>query len=199
MKPRVIILTGGIASGKSMALAIFKDLGFKVYSADDYTRDLYEGQLLTRVGKEFPGVVEDGVLNRIKLRNIITTSEEKRLVLNSLTHKEIIKRMKADIQKDMDSQIKVLEVPLYSEVFDLINNNFKVIRVVYIQANQETKIARLIQREGVSRSEAERLIAKQVYDYKNKDLADVIVANDSSKESLAKKLKDILGVFNEGS
>lgn len=199
MKPRVIILTGGIASGKSMALAILKDLGFKVYSADDYTKDLYEGQVLARVKKEFPGVVEDGVLNRIKLRNIITTSEEKRLALNSLSHKEIIKRMKEDIQREKDSQIKVIEVPLYSEVNALINDNFNVVKLVYIQADHESKLERLAKREDISRDEAQRLIEKQVYDYKNKDLADIVIVNDSTKESLAKKLKEILGVFNEGS
>lgn len=195
MNPRILVLTGGIGSGKSTALRALEDLGYKTYSLDDYSRDLYKGELLDKVSDAFPEAIKDGVLDRKALGKIIAEDEAKRLVLNNLTHVKILESFKEDI-RGQEGKLAV-EVPLYGEVKDRIDQDFFIDRVIYIDADEDLRAKRLAKRENISLDHAYKLIKGQRLDYFNRDLAQLIIKNNGTREDLARALAQELGVENE--
>lgn len=193
MKPRILVITGPIGSGKSSALKLLASKGLPVYSADDYSRDLYRGPILDRVQAAFPGLVKEGHLDRKALRDIIAKDEGARLRLNAISHPEILKRM-AEAIKD---PVAVVEIPLYSEVAEELNAHFDIRAVAYIGADPETRILRVMDRDGVTETQARAIIRAQVYDDLNRDLADFIIKNNEGMGALERQLGPVIEVLNE--
>ncbi|KAF7234571.1 Dephospho-CoA kinase domain-containing protein [Varanus komodoensis] len=96
-------LTGGIASGKSTAVAMLRELGCAIIDADVLARQVVQPGFLAyqRIVQSFgPEILlENGEINREALRNIIFSQPEKRQLLNSITHPEIQKEMLKQILK----------------------------------------------------------------------------------------------------
>ena len=111
-------LTGGIGSGKSTVLALFRDLGVPIISADDVAR-----KLSTRGSPEFEKILEefsdtvlgpDGEINRGKLGSIVFDDEEKRARLEAILHPGIRKEMLRFADKS-SAPYCILEIPLLIE------------------------------------------------------------------------------------
>jgi dephospho-CoA kinase len=94
---RILGLTGGIGSGKSVVALMFAQLGADVIDADQLARDVVEpGQpALQEIVATFGrGVLmPDGRLNRGKLAGIIFTDAASRAKVNAITHPRIRERM----------------------------------------------------------------------------------------------------------
>src|ERR1700687_634356 len=90
---KVLGLTGGIGSGKSMVASMFAQLGADVIDADRLARDVVEpGQpaleeIATAFGRDI--LLPDGHLNRGKLGGIIFADPAARARLNAITHPRI--------------------------------------------------------------------------------------------------------------
>ena len=86
---KVIGLTGGISSGKSLVTAYLQEKGYPVIDSDKIVRDLQTSpQLLKKIGDLFPGLVDHGVLQREKLGRLVFSG--KRLDMLRPTISEII-------------------------------------------------------------------------------------------------------------
>src|SRR2546423_5342989 len=98
---RVLGLTGGIGSGKSLVARIFNDLGAEVVDADQLARDVVEpGQpALREIADAFGAEVllPDGRLNRSRLGTIIFADPAARARLNAITHPPIRQRMAEEV------------------------------------------------------------------------------------------------------
>ncbi|XP_064779758.1 dephospho-CoA kinase domain-containing protein isoform X2 [Oncorhynchus masou masou] len=90
-------LTGGIASGKSTVSSLLRELGCPIIDADVVARKVVEphSPAYCRIVKHFgPEILlENGEIDRQKLGQLIFASEDKRRLLNSITHPEIHKAM----------------------------------------------------------------------------------------------------------
>ena len=193
MKHKVLVVTGGIGSGKTSLLNIFQSHGFSVYNADEYSRNIYKGKILADLENYFPEAVKSGQVDRSKLREIISCNEEKRLILNALTHKEIMRRLAADVK----SSPSIIEIPLYSEVIELTKEYFEVIGVIYIDADYDVRIKRISQRDNISSEKADMNIKSQIYDNKNKELSNIILYNNKDLSALEAQLDPVFEVLNE--
>ncbi len=193
MKHKVLVVTGGIGSGKTSLLNIFQSHGFSVYNADEYSRNIYKGKILADLENYFPEAVKSGQVDRSKLREIISCNEEKRLILNALTHKEIMRRLAADVK----SSPSIIEIPLYSEVIELTKEYFEVIGVIYIDADYDVRIKRISQRDNISSEKADMNIKSQIYDNKNKELSSTILYNNKDLSALEAQLDPVFEVLNE--
>lgn len=195
MNPKILVLTGGIGSGKSRALKALENLGYKTYSLDDYSRDLYKGELLDKVAQSFPEAIRDGALDRKVLGKIIAEDEARRLVLNNLTHSKILEAFKEDIM-GQEGKLAV-EIPLYGEVKDRLDQDFIIDKAIYIDADEDLRAQRIAKRENISLDHAYKLIKGQRMDYLNRDLAQIIIKNNGTDEDLLRALAHELGVENE--
>lgn len=175
----VIGLTGGIACGKSTVSKILMKLGAVIIDADEVAHKLaLPHQPLWQKFVEHFGeaiLLDDGSLNRKKIGAIVFADEAERRWMDDMAHPLI----EAEIKRQLDLcqankvRIVVLDVPLlYETQWDkLANENW----VVYI--NEDTQLARLMQRNDMPELLARQRIASQMPLGDKVKRADVVIDN----------------------
>lgn len=153
-------LTGGIASGKSTAERCFRELGVPVLDADQVARDVVEpgAPALDEIADAFgPGILTtDGRLDRAALRHIVFNDANARRRLEAITHPRIF----AAIEAWFESQSAPYSV--LSAALMVGGGSQKLVdRIVVVDAPVELQRARLIERDGASEELADRMIASQ--------------------------------------
>ncbi len=176
---KTIGLTGGIATGKSTVGSILAELGIPVYSADKLAHDaIRQGtpvywQILSRWGREV--LKEDGEIDRKRLGNIVFSDEAERRMLEGMIHPVVIDEIKRLIceGKQKGEPVMVFEVPLLFEVN--LEGMFDLVWVVSLPPEEQLK--RLMQRDGLTRAEAERRIQAQIPLAIKEGKADAVINN----------------------
>ena len=186
---RVVGLTGGIASGKTVATNALAAAGFHVIDADEISRALFgkntggEKELLSL----FPAAADDnGKLDRAELRRIISASDGARKKLNGATHPKIVSEIKRMLAEDKNRKT-VLSAPLLFEsgLSSLCDC------VVCVTCPTRVKLERLQKRDGMTEHDAKRLIAAQIPDTYRATLADFCVPSDRDKEKFEAETVDL--------
>lgn len=116
--PLTIGLTGGIAAGKSEALAAFKRLGAATISSDAVVHELLDGEpLLGRLSERWgPEVAPDGAIDRAKVGEIVFANPEELSWLEAQIHPLVGERIGAWLTSlPDDTEVAVVEVPLLFE------------------------------------------------------------------------------------
>lgn len=184
---RVIGLTGGIASGKSVVARRLAEHGAVHVDADELARDVVEpGEpALAEIVREFgPSIVgPDGRLDRAALASVIFTDPERRAALNAITHPAVKRRarelMDEAAARDPDAVV-VYDVPLLVEARVDAEHDFDL--VVVVNASTETRIRRLVELRGLSREEAVHRLNSQVSDTERLAIADVVIDSNGTLE-----------------
>jgi len=180
-KPLRIGLTGGIASGKSTVADMFADLGVHVIDTDVIAREVVlPGQpALAEIREAFgAGVIAaDGTLDRPAMRSIVFGDDAARRRLESILHPRIGKttREQADAA---GGPYQVIVVPL------LVESSLRafVDRVLVVDCDEDTQVARLLARDAESEDQARRMLAAQSTRAERLAIADDVVANGSALE-----------------
>lgn len=116
--PLTIGLTGGIAAGKSEALAAFERLGAATISSDAVVHDLLEtepllGRLVERWGED---VAPDGRVDRAKIGEIVFAEPEQLTWLEEQIHPLVGAKIGSWLASlPSDAEVAVVEVPLLFE------------------------------------------------------------------------------------
>lgn len=117
-RPLTIGLTGGIAAGKSEALAAFERLGAATISSDAVAHELLEGEpLLPRVVERWgEEVAPDGVVDRERIGAIVFADPEELKWLEAQIHPLVGERIGAWLGSLPEgTEVAVVEVPLLFE------------------------------------------------------------------------------------
>jgi len=181
----IIGLTGGIGSGKSTVARHFEALGAPVIDADDIGRQLVEpGQpALAAIVKHFGSDMLDDKrhLNRARLREQVFAHPKQRHELEAILHP----RIRAEVQRRIANLspacgYSLLSVPL------LIESGWQdlVQRVLVVDAPRELQIRRTTTRDGITRQQAEAIIASQINRDARLQAADDVIHNDSDLAAL---------------
>ncbi|NLN74780.1 MAG: dephospho-CoA kinase [Armatimonadetes bacterium] len=187
--PKVIGITGGIATGKSAVMSMLARLGAQVLSADDVAR-----QAMAREGVCHDGVVErfgagilntDGEIDRAELARIIFSDSEAKRDLEEITHPHIIAQINERIRQFRDdyanaASVLAVEIPLLMEcgLQEIVDE------VVVVAAEPEAQLSRLTMVRGLSDDQARRMMAAQMPVERKVLLADRVIWNNDSLESL---------------
>ena len=189
---KILGLTGGIGSGKSMVARMFAQLGADVVDADQLARDVVEpGQpaleeIATAFGRDI--LLPDGRLNRGKLAGIIFADPAARSRLNAITHPRIRERMEAEIAaRRSGSGVLVADIPLLYEN----DRTGTVETVIVVWVNAETQLRRLQERDGLTVEEARQRIAAQMPLDEKRARADLVVDNSGSRENTRRQVEAI--------
>lgn len=186
MKPYLIGLTGGIASGKSEAAAYLKELGAYVIDSDVLAREVAETpDVKEQLRRLWPSAFRDGELNRSALRSIVFSSKKDREMLNSILHPRIRQRMAAEIEK-CPKKIGVLVVPLLIET----GLHEQMDEVWVVNAPKELQIQRLMERDRISRQEALKMLESQLPTEEKLAHAHFQIDNSGSLDSMKRRLKE---------
>lgn len=185
-------LTGGIASGKSTVSKMLVHRGAILIDADQIAREVVEpgSPVLDQVAAHFGQAIitDDGRLDRKKLGSIIFHNEAERQALNHILHPPIRKMMKDRMtyhEEHNPHRLIVVDVPLLYE--SGLERMFEEVVVVYVPVH--IQIQRLMDRDGLSREEAQRRIEAQMSIEIKKEKADDIIDNQGSKEETERQVQ----------
>ncbi len=190
VRKRVLGLTGGIATGKTLVSSFFRELGAEVIDADEIARLIVQkgSPVLNRIEEAFGKEVflEDGSLNRKRLRELIISDPEKRMLLNSITHPVIIAKEEELVEKSQ-SDIVIVDAALLIESGSY--KRFKEIILVY--APFEVQLARLMKRDNMDKESAEAFIKTQMDIEEKRKYADYIIDNSNGREYTKQQVKEL--------
>lgn len=186
--PLTIGLTGGIAAGKSEALAAFERLGAATISTDAVVHELLDsepllGRLTERWGDE---VAPAGTVDRARIGEIVFADPEQLSWLEAQIHPLVGGRIGAWLSSlPADTKVAVVEVPLLFEsgmegVFDT---------TVAVVAAEEVRRARAEARGHALVGERE---ARQLAQEEKAARADHTIENDGSVEELGRALSALV-------
>ncbi len=116
---RKIALTGGPATGKSTLLALIRELGYPVFSADEEVRGLLApgGEAYEKVKALCPWAVRpDGTLDRRRILARLVYDEELRRTLEALLHPLVREKLQAFFDRNAQAEFVFAEIPLLFEV-----------------------------------------------------------------------------------
>ncbi|WP_411705682.1 dephospho-CoA kinase [Edaphovirga cremea] len=179
----IVALTGGIGSGKSTVADAFEKKGIRVVDADIIARQVVAAgspallSIAQRFGQEM--IQADGTLNRGLLRQKIFSDTNEKQWINQLLHPLI----HAETQR----QIKAATTPYVLWVVPLLVENGlqdRADRVLVVDVDKDTQLSRTIARDGVSRQQAESILAAQVTREQRLACADDIIDNSGDASEI---------------
>jgi dephospho-CoA kinase len=186
---RVIGLTGGIGSGKSLAAEYFADLGALVIDADQLARAAIErgssgfDEVISIFGDS---ILKNGDIDRRALGELVFQNPELKTKLENIIHPWIRNEFEAAVASLTQEQTLVYEIPLLFET--KAQDRFDI--VITVEASMENRIARLRAR-GLHISEIESRIAAQATREQRQSVADFLIENDGNEDDLLRKVENI--------
>ncbi|MDH6098965.1 dephospho-CoA kinase [Anabaenopsis sp. FSS-46] len=188
MDKRIIGLTGGIATGKTIVanyLATAKNI--PIFDADIYARDAVAigspilRAIAGRYGQEI--LLPDGSLNREQLGAIIFTQSDERQWVESLIHPYVVRRFQEAMDKS-PSPTLVLVIPLLFEaqMTDLVTE------IWVVWCSQSQQLQRLMQRNNLTPQQAQTRINSQLSLEEKASRANVVLDNSSTPASVCKQV-----------
>lgn len=195
--PRILGITGGIASGKTTVCNFIKDKGYKVIDADEIARSLMKkGKVNHKKIVDYfgQGILErSGEINRQLLGSKVFSDPEMLKILNSIAHPHIFKEIKKEIERSKQERVIFLDIPLLFEEYDNIlkyDISFDEIWLVFV--DRDTQIDRLMKRNNLTKKEAIARIDSQISIDKKREKSDRIIFNLESIDSLKENISFIL-------
>lgn len=183
-------LTGGIGCGKTTVSRLFSDLGVPIIDADEISRDLTQtGQAALQQIKQTFGadiLLENGELNRVALKARIFQNPLAKKQLEAILHPLIF----AEISKKIDqlsNSYCIISIPLLFET----NAQHLVHRILVIDCDLPTQIARVQKRDNLSLEQIQAIIDSQVSAAFRKANADDLLNNIKQPDALAKEVKKL--------
>ncbi|MBI3599804.1 MAG: dephospho-CoA kinase [Nitrospinae bacterium] len=178
-------LTGGIATGKSLVAGILKGLGAYVIDADKIAREVVEpykparDEIIAFFGR---GILnEDETINRKKLGEIVFNDPLKKGRLEEIVHPRVIeeedKRIE-DYKRSNPDGIAVIDAALLIEA----GGHKRVDKLIVVYTDRETQMKRLMERDGLSRGDAEKRINSQMPLEEKVKMADFVIDNSRGVE-----------------
>jgi dephospho-CoA kinase len=192
----IIGITGGTGCGKTTALSLIAELGGLVIDCDRVYHDLLKTDktLLTAIEERFPGSVENGCLNRKKLAGIVFSDERALLDLNGITHKAVKKEVER-LLETAPSLVAIDAIGLFEgELAALCDTTLA------ITAPEEVRISRLMDRDGITESQAAARINAQKNQKWFVEKCDYHLQNDGTMEAFRCKciaLYEKLGIIEK--
>lgn len=187
-------LTGGIASGKSTACRIFRELGAHIVDADQVSRDLVEPfspvwkEIVEEFGQEI--LNENNEIDRPKLAGIIFADPEERLRLERIIHPRIadeIGRRVEELEKVHPDGIIIVDAALMIEVGQ--HENFD--RLVVVYADEDTQARRLMDRDLIGKADAWSRIEAQMPLSRKIEYADFVIDNNGSPQHTRQEVERV--------
>lgn len=171
----VVGLTGSIGMGKSTAAAMFRRLGVPVYDADATVHGLFAvgGEAVAAIADAFPGVVENGVVDRSLLGARVFADAAALARLEAIVHPLVFRKRAAFLARERwrRTPVVVLDIPLLFETG--AERTCDVVAVVSAPAFLQAQ--RLLRRPGMSRRRLAAIRSRQMADADKRRRADVVI------------------------
>ncbi|WP_236580619.1 dephospho-CoA kinase [Rubrivivax sp. A210] len=171
-------LTGGIGSGKSTVARLLVGLGAHLVDTDAIAR-----RLTARGGAAMPAlaaafgaeaVASDGALDRELMRRLVFADAGAKTRLEAVLHPLIGAEARREAALAAGAAV-VYDVPLLTESSHW---RTRVQRVLVVDCDEATQVARVVQRPGWNEAAARAVIAQQAPRRQRRAIADAVIHND---------------------
>lgn len=190
MKPLVVGLTGGIASGKTAASDYFAELGVQVIDTDLLAREVVQpGEpALAKIAEHFGQAVmqKNGCLDRKALGQIIFNNPTEKQWLENLLH-PLIRERAAQAIKHCNAPYCILVVPLLIENYPYPLAD----RVLVVECSPEQQLHYTMQRDSLTEEQAKKIIRSQASNEQRRKHADDLLMNTSNLETLKLRVAEL--------
>lgn len=199
-KMKIIGLTGGIGAGKSTVTEILTKKGYPVIDADRIARKITEkgSPVLEKIAESFGKdmILPDGELDRKRLASLVFSDSEKRLRLEAITTKEIVRIISEKLEQ-MKSQgqlgLVFVDAPLLFE-----SGADRLTDLVWtVDADISVRIQRVCTRDGASPQEVRERIDAQMSSSQRAERSAEVIDNSKGKDELCRQVKELLKKYEE--
>lgn len=176
---KIIGITGGIGSGKSTVCKVFESLGIPVFNADEEAKNIYiiEPQALQQVKEAFGKTVfTKDELDKTKLAQIVFSDKVQLQKLNNIIHPLVRKRF-GEWQAAQNAPYVIREAAILIES----GAHKDCDHIILVSASEDTRIQRVIKRNGLSEEEVRKRIANQWTDDQRRPYCDFEIRNESDE------------------
>lgn len=179
----VVVLTGGIASGKTLVSDLFSRHGVPIIDTDLIAHQIVQAgePALEKIRNEFGSEFLDdkGQLDRRKMRDAIFLDSQLKERLENVLHPAIAAEATRQISM-LNATWCILVVPLLAEsgLFPWVD------RVLVVDVEESVQIERVIARDKISRKQALSILQAQASRQQRLALADDIIDNNGSPDQL---------------
>ena len=184
----IIGITGGTGCGKTTLLNLIGEKGGLILDCDAIYHQLLKSDkaMLDSIERRFPGVIENGQLNRKKLGAIVFADENALLDLNAITHAAV----KQEVLRRLETAPKLVAI----DAIGLFEGHLAEIChvTVAVTAPVESRVRRLMARDGISESYARARIAAQHDEDWFRARCGYVLENNGSMDAFATKCVDFL-------
>ena len=188
-----VALTGNIAAGKSAVAELFRRWGATVLDADAIVREVQApgGPVIRQIADRFGEAVvrPDGSLDRAGLRRIVMADAGAREALERIVHPAVYAR-RAQLAAEAEARgdrIVVSDIPLLFETGDA--GAFDA--VVLVDAPEPVRLRRLMERRGLSETEAREMIRAQLPASAKRPRSHFVIDNDSDLAALERAASEV--------
>lgn len=195
---KVVAVTGGIGSGKTEVCKYFSALGVPVVDLDQIAHEMsMPGSaamqaVRTTFGDEMFEI--DGRLNRAKLRELVFAEPDALEQLNQIMHPAIRAEAVRQIAGYSAQAYVVLAIPLLVES----REDWQMIdHVLVVDCDEQTQLARIVQRSQLSETMAQAMIAAQSSREERLSIADSVIVNEQTLDNLQEKVLEFHKNFSK--
>jgi dephospho-CoA kinase len=180
----VVGLTGGIGSGKTTILKCFESLGIPVYIADDEAKALMNRSKVIRrklIHLFGESAYKDDELNRPYLASKIFNNSALLSKMNAIVHPKVAAHFKRWLKKQNAPYI-------VKEAAIIFENNLEdqYDYIITVVADKDTRIKRVMKRDGASREKIQSIISNQLSDIEKIKKSNFVITNNSLDAAKAK-------------
>ena len=190
LRPLVVIITGGIATGKSYVAKKIRELGYLVIDSDILSKEaLNEGTAVyNKVIKHYKEkIITEGKLDRSKLAQIVFTNPKEKEYLEHAIHPFVVQRID-EIVANTNDKLVFVEMPLVYEA----GLEYLADYIIVVDASLDVRIERLKRRNNYTKEQALLRINNQIPQEEKVKKADYVINNNGESlnvEEVINKLK----------
>ncbi|MCI7139020.1 MAG: dephospho-CoA kinase [Oscillospiraceae bacterium] len=190
----VIGLTGQTGAGKSTVRELFKAKGTAVIDADAVSHDIVDNDLscLTDIVEHFSCIVlnDKGKLNRKALGRIVFSDPKKLAVLNKIMFPYIVSAIKGKVTAYEHAGAQMIVIDGATLIESGCSKMCSVL--ISVTAEEETRLTRIIHRDGISKRDAVRRVSAQHPEEFYIEASDYVIKNNGTPGDLEREAERVL-------
>jgi len=190
----ILGLTGSIAMGKSATAQMFRRLGVPVHDSDAEVHKLMArgGAAVTAVETAFPGVAQNGAVDRAALGARVFGKPDELKKLERILHPMVARSREKFLRRQMlrGTRVVVYDIPLMFEV----GADELCDAVVVVSAPRFLQRQRVLRRPGMSEERLASILARQMPDTEKRRRADFVVPTGLGRAETLRHIKQIIAL-----